>query len=246
VVEPLFISPIASDVSIGSKVRISGAEAKHALTVKRMQPGEAIAISDGLGTKLRGKVALATKEFLEIEVSVIENLERPKPALALIQALAKGDRDELALQACTELGIDAVIPWQAERSVSIWKQDKKIKGQLRWQAIATEAAKQSLRAFIPTVEPVLGTEELVERVKSFDTCLVLDPTAKVSITSVELSASKSIAIVVGPEGGISEQELQALQRAGGLLVSLGSGILRTSTAGVAVVSYLQAKLGNWS
>jgi 16S rRNA (uracil1498-N3)-methyltransferase len=166
--------------------------------------------------------------------------------LTLIQALAKGDRDELALQACTELGIDAVIPWQAERSVSIWKQDKKIKGQLRWQAIATEAAKQSLRAFIPTVEPVLGTEELVERVKSFDTCLVLDPTAKVSITSVELSASKSIAIVVGPEGGISEQELQALQRAGGLLVSLGSGILRTSTAGVAVVSYLQAKLGNWS
>jgi 16S rRNA (uracil1498-N3)-methyltransferase len=96
------------------------------------------------------------------------------------------------------------------------------------------------------VEPVLGTEELFERLRGFDVCLVLDPTAKVSITSVELSASNSIAIVVGPEGGITDQELQALQRAGGLLVSLGSGILRTSTAGVAVVSYLQAKLGNWS
>ena len=245
-VEPLFISPISSDVSIGSKVRISGAEAKHALAVKRMQPGEAISISDGLGTKLRGKVTLATKEFLELEVSAIEQLERPKPSLTLIQALAKGDRDELAVQACTELGIDTVIPWQADRSVSIWKHDKKTKGQLRWQAIATEAAKQSLRAFIPTVEPVLGTEELFERLRGFDVCLVLDPTAKVSITSVELSASNSIAIVVGPEGGITDQELQALQRAGGLLVSLGSGILRTSTAGVAVVSYLQAKLGNWS
>jgi 16S rRNA (uracil1498-N3)-methyltransferase len=246
VVEPLFISPISSDVSVGSKVKISGPEAKHALSVKRMQPGEAIAVSDGQGTKLHGKVTLATKEFLELEVSAIEQLERPKPSLTLIQALAKGDRDELAVQACTELGIDTVIPWQAERSVSIWKHDKKIKGQLRWQSIATEAAKQSLRAFIPKVEPVLGTEELLARLKSFDICLVLDPTAKTSITSVELSGNNSIALVVGPEGGISDQELQAMHGAGGALVSLGSGILRTSTAGVAVVSYIQAKLGNWS
>jgi 16S rRNA (uracil1498-N3)-methyltransferase len=187
-----------------------------------------------------------TKEFLELEVSAIEQLERPKPSLTLIQALAKGDRDELAVQACTELGIDTVIPWQAERSVSIWKHDKKIKGQLRWQSIATEAAKQSLRAFIPKVEPVLGTDELLARLDSFDICLVLDPTAKTSITSVELSGSDSIALVVGPEGGISDQELQAMHGAGGALVSLGSGILRTSTAGVAVVSYIQAKLGNWS
>jgi 16S rRNA (uracil1498-N3)-methyltransferase len=164
----------------------------------------------------------------------------------LVQALAKGDRDEMAVQACTELGIQTVIPWQSERSVSIWKPEKQDKHRLRWQTIATEASKQSLRPFIPEVEKVLGTSELVERLKQFDLTLVLDPTSSTSLTSVPLSGHQSIAIVVGPEGGISPEELGQFGSAGLSLVGLGSGILRTSTAGVAVVSYLQATLGNWS
>jgi len=163
-----------------------------------------------------------------------------------VQALAKGDRDEMAVQACTELGIQTVIPWQSERSVSIWKPEKQDKHRLRWQTIATEAAKQSLRPFIPEVEKVLGTSELVDRLKNFDLTLVLDPTSITSLTSVPILGHQSIAIVVGPEGGISPQELDQFRSAGLNLVGLGSGILRTSTAGVAVVSYLQATLGNWS
>ena len=245
-VEPLFISPIPSDTKTGSKIRIAGAEAKHAMSVRRLQVGEAISVSDGQGQKARGKVSELSKDFLELNVESVENIERPKPQLVLVQALAKGDRDEMAVQACTELGIQTVIPWQSERSVSIWKSEKQDKHRLRWQTIATEAAKQSLRPFIPEVEKVLGTAQLMDRLQSFDLKLVLDPTSSTALTSVSLIGHQSIAIVVGPEGGISPQELEQFRSAGLSQVALGSGILRTSTAGVAVVSYLQATLGNWS
>jgi 16S rRNA (uracil1498-N3)-methyltransferase len=246
VVEPLFISPIPSDTKAGSKIKIAGAEAKHAMSVRRLQVGEAISVSDGQGNKARGKVSQLSKDFLELDVESVESIERPKPKLILVQALAKGDRDEMAVQACTELGIQSVIPWQSERSVSIWKPEKQDKHRLRWQTIATEAAKQSLRPFIPEVEQVLATRELTERLKQFDLTLVLDPTSSTPLTSVSLLGHQSIAIVVGPEGGISPEELGQFRSAGLSLVGLGSGILRTSTAGVAVVSFLQATLGNWS
>ena len=245
-VEPLFISPIPSDTKAGSKIKIAGAEAKHAMSVRRLQVGEAISVSDGQGNKARGKVSQLSKDFLELDVESVESIERPKPQLILVQALAKGDRDEMAVQACTELGIQSVIPWQSERSVSIWKPEKQDKHRLRWQTIATEAAKQSLRPFIPEVEQVLATRELTERLKQFDLTLVLDPTSSTPLTSVSLLGHQSISIVVGPEGGISPEELGQFRSAGLSLVGLGSGILRTSTAGVAVVSYLQATLGNWS
>ena len=245
-VEPLFISPIPSDTKTGSKIRIAGAEAKHAMSVRRLQVGEAIAVSDGQGNKARGKVSQLSKDFLELEVESLLKIERPTPKLVLVQALAKGDRDEMAVQACTELGIQTVIPWQSERSVSIWKPEKQDKHRVRWQTIATEAAKQSLRPFIPEVEQVLGTRELAERLKQFDLTLVLDPTSTTALTGISVAGHQSIAIVVGPEGGISPEELEVFRSAGLSLVGLGSGILRTSTAGVAVVSYLQATLGNWS
>lgn len=245
-VEPLFISPIATDTKPGSKIKIAGAEAKHASSVRRLQVGEAIAVSDGQGKKARGIVSQVSKDFLELEVQSLEIIERPKPQLILIQALAKGDRDEMAVQACTELGIQTVIPWQSERSVSIWKPEKMEKHRQRWQSIATEAAKQSLRPFIPDVDQVLDSQGLSERIKAFDLTLVLDPTSKTALPTVPVSGHQSIAIVVGPEGGISQSELELFTAAGSSLVGLGSGILRTSTAGVAVVSYLQATLGNWS
>lgn len=245
-VEPLFISPIATGTTVGSKLKIAGAEAKHAISVRRLQVGEAIAVSDGQGRRVRGKVSQVTKEYLELEVLSVDEIARPTPQIILVQALAKGDRDEMAVQACTELGIQTVIPWQSERSVSIWKPEKQAKHRQRWQAIATEAAKQSLRAFIPNVEQVLGTAELAQKLKEYELTLVLDPTSKVSITAIDLTPHRAIAVVVGPEGGISAQELETFSAAGLSVVSMGSGILRTSTAGVAVVSYLQAQLGNWS
>ena len=244
-VEPLFFAAIGSDSAVGTSFTLGGPEAKHAISVRRMTIGESISVSDGSGVKMRGKVTKVKKETLEISIESIEELFAPKSQLVLIQALAKGDRDELAIQACTELGLFGVIPWQADRSISIWKAEKKQKGQARWQSIVTEAAKQSLRAFIPRVEQVLDSQELISALEVFDQVLILEPEADKSITEINPPAEGKVAIVVGPEGGISEQELESFRKSGFSSVRLGRGVLRTSTAGMAAVSYLQAKLGDW-
>jgi 16S rRNA (uracil1498-N3)-methyltransferase len=246
VVEPLFFAAIGKDTLVGSTFVLGGPEAKHAVGVRRMVPGEAISVSDGAGLKIRGKVSKVSKDTLEMSVDSVENLAAPSVQLHLVQALAKGDRDELAIQACTELGAYGVIPWQSDRSVSIWKDDKKIKGQTRWQTIVTEAAKQSLRAFAPKVEAVLNSQELVSRLAAFDAVLVLDPEGKTSISEATIPHTGSVAIVVGPEGGMSESELEAFATAGFSSVRMGAGVLRTSTAGMAAMAYLQAKLGDWN
>jgi 16S rRNA (uracil1498-N3)-methyltransferase len=246
VVEPLFFAAIGKDTVAGSVFVLGGPEAKHAVSVRRMNIGESIAVSDGAGRKVRGKVAKVLKDTLEVLVESVDALNPPSTKLVLVQALAKGDRDELAIQACTELGVFEVIPWQSDRSISIWKAEKKQKGQTRWQTIVTEAAKQSLRAFVPRVSEVLDSAELIQVLRGFDQVLILDPEARGSITEVDAPLTGSIAIVVGPEGGISEAELAAFTEAGFSSVHLGSGVLRTSTAGMAAISYLQARLGDWS
>jgi 16S rRNA (uracil1498-N3)-methyltransferase len=246
VVEPLFFAAIGNDTKVGSTFNLAGPDAKHAVTVRRMAVGEAIAVSDGSGIKIRGKVVKLSKDSLELSVEGIETLPAPKVQMHLAQALAKADRDELAIQACTELGVFGVTPWQSERSISIWKDEKRTKGQLRWQTIVTEAAKQSLRAFVPAVDKVHTSQELVQKLAEFSKVLVLDPESKVSITQVQLPSTGSIAVVVGPEGGISPVELAEFTAAGFDLVHLGKGVLRTSTAGMAAISYLQAKMGDWN
>ena len=245
-VEPLFFAAIGKDTVAGSVFVLGGPEAKHAVSVRRMNVGEAIAVSDGAGLKVRGKVAKVLKDTLEVLVESVDAINPPSTKLVLVQALAKGDRDELAIQACTELGVFEVIPWQADRSISIWKAEKKQKGQTRWQTIVTEAAKQSLRAFVPRVSEVLDSAELIQVLRGFDQVLILDPEAESSITERNTPIVGSVAIVVGPEGGISEEELAAFAEAGFSSVHLGSGVLRTSTAGMAAISFLQAKLGEWS
>jgi hypothetical protein len=158
---------------------------------------------------------------------------------------AKGDRDELAIQAATELGVFSVIPWEADRSISKWIGLKEEKAVARWQTIVTEAAKQSLRSFTPIVKPAVATLGLSQLVSEFDSVLILDPTAEQGLGSLEFSQPQTLAIVVGPEGGISPQELEQLESAGAKRVRLGQSILRTSTAGVAAIAAIMVKTNLW-
>jgi len=231
-VEPLFIK---TDLVSAATVELTGDEAKHAISVRRMRVGEAIAISNGKGLKVRGTVASLEKNSLVVDVLETIQEELPKVQFVLVQALAKGDRDELAIQAATELGVSSVIPWQANRSVSRWEGKKLDSGRERWQQIVIEAAKQSLRSFIPEVQPALTTNQLAAELKAFDLVLVLDLTGMKSLSDVQLPAAGKVAIVVGPEGGIAAEELELL---GGEVISLGANVLRTSTAGPAVLAAL--------
>ena len=231
---------------VGAIVRLRGADARHAATVSRVRPGERLRLGDGAGLVLHGTVTSAESAEVALEVEHVERTPRPAPRIHLVQALAKGDRDELALQAATELGVDIVVPWQAARSISRWDAAKAVKGRERWTTIAREASKQSLRPWLPEVEAVATTKQLVERA-STATVLVLDPLGDVALADLAPTelGDRDVVLVVGPEGGISDDELTTLTAAGARRVRLGPTVLRTSTAGPAAIAVLSAALGRW-
>ncbi|MGX5695269.1 16S rRNA (uracil(1498)-N(3))-methyltransferase [Agromyces soli] len=227
----------------GARVALAGDEARHAVQVARVRVGERIAIGDGRGTIVRGAVVEAAPGLVAVEVDEVVREDEPAPALVLVQALAKGDRDEMAVQAATELGVDRIVPWAAARSVSRWQGPKAEKGRARWATIAREASKQSIRSRVPRVEPVTATAGLPALLAGARV-LVLEPTATRGLAELELDR-RDVALVVGPEGGIAPEEIARLEAAGAEPVRLGPGVLRTSTAGPAAIAVLSAALGRW-
>lgn len=244
-VEPLFrIGQVPSGLKPGDQLALDGSEAKHAISVRRMRVGEAIALTDGRGARIRGVVKTIEERSLTVDVKSVEIESEPTLKITLVQALAKGDRDELAIQAATEIGVWSAIPWQATRSISRWDAAKAKKGQERWQAIVTEAAKQSLRTFHPSVQTLHTSNDLTTLIEKGATALVLDPTAEFGLGSISTNAlTGHLLLIVGPEGGISPEELSAFERAGAKRVHLGSSILRTSTAGAVALAILQSQVG---
>ncbi|WP_374010633.1 16S rRNA (uracil(1498)-N(3))-methyltransferase [Leifsonia sp. LS-T14] len=239
----LYLREDLDDVEVGARLSLTGAEAKHAATVNRTRPGESVLIGNGRGLVASGEVLVATNSELTIDVEAVSRVPRPAPAIALVQALAKGDRDELAIQAATELGVDAVVPWVASRSVSRWEGPKVAKGRERWATIVREAAKQSIRAWTPEVGE-LSTTRQIAALTAGARVLVLEPDAETPLTGIRPDG-RDLVLVVGPEGGIAPQELAALRDAGAELVRLGATVLRTSTAGPAALAVLNAALGRW-
>ena len=231
------------ELAPGAIVELAGDEARHAVTVSRVRPGERVSIGDGRGVLVRGTVTETGPKRLAIEADEVLVEERPSPHITLVQALAKGDRDELAVQAATELGVDEIVPWAAARSVSRWDGPKAEKGRLRWASIAREAVKQSIRAWLPPVAPLATTAELPERLAGVR-MLLLEPTATARLTDLRPDG-RDLALVVGPEGGIAPVELERLIAAGAEPVRLGASVLRTSTAGPAAIAVLNAQLGRW-
>lgn len=237
-------SEIGAEVSV---VHLRGADARHAATVSRVRVGETLRLGDGAGLVVHGVVISLELGDVTLAVDRVERYERPRLGIHLVQALAKGDRDELAVQAATELGVDGVIPWGSARSVSRWDAAKAVKGRERWQTIAREATKQSMRPWMPVVEPLVTTAQLARRAGE-STVLVLDPTGEQALTALtpdELEREGPLLIVVGPEGGIAPDERDALTAAGARCVRLGASVLRTSTAGPAAIAVLSATLGRW-
>ncbi|WP_028244910.1 16S rRNA (uracil(1498)-N(3))-methyltransferase [Pseudoclavibacter soli] len=235
---------------VGAEISFSGDEARHAATVRRLHPGEIISLADGYGLELVGEITTADRK--QVSLRVTDRIEHPAPTeqIRLVQALAKGGRDELAVQAATEAGVDAVTPWQARRSVSVWAgQAKQLSGIARWRSVAREAAKQSLRARTPTVDALLDSPGLLAAVAAWvasgASVLVLEPTAGVPLSTVPLSPGHDVVLIVGPEGGIDDAELAALDAAGARRVLLGPSVLRTSNAGLAGIALVNAALGRW-
>ncbi|MEV5042759.1 16S rRNA (uracil(1498)-N(3))-methyltransferase [Microbacterium sp. LMI1x-1-1.1] len=241
-----FLIEDAGAAGPGDVVRLTGAEAHHAAAVRRIRAGEDVTVGDGRGVWLTGTVSAAAPKEVSVEVSTRAEVPAASPRTVLVQALAKGDRDELAVQAATELGVDAIMPWQAARSVSRWEGPKVAKGVARWETIAREAAKQAHRPWLAELHQPVSTRQLAALAQNAR-MLVLEPTASVALSRIEIDAADAsdVILVVGPEGGISPEELDLLQSAGATLVRLGDTVLRTSTAGPAALAVVNAALGRW-
>lgn len=238
-----FIVPDCTEAKVGDRLRLTGAEAKHASLVRRVRVGESISLGDGSGVWLEGSVEDVSAAQVIVRVSSRAEEELPESKIVLVQALAKGDRDEMAVQAACELGVDEIVPWQASRSISRWEGPKAAKGRERWATIVREAAKQSHRAWVPAVAEVVSTGQLAQRA-SDTRMLVLDPWTDAKLSDVRADGRDTL-LVVGPEGGIAPDELERLELAGAERVRMGDTVLRTSTAGPAAIAVLSVSLGRW-
>jgi 16S rRNA (uracil1498-N3)-methyltransferase len=235
--------------SVGELAVVDGDEGFHAANVRRIRVGEELDLSDGLGAIARCVIEDVGKGRLAARVIDRRAVAMPRPRVTVVQALPKSDRSELAIELATEAGADAFVAWQASRCVARWDgQDRVDKGLRRWRAVARSAARQSRRAHIPEVSGVVSTTELVERVRDIASTpvLVLHESATQPITEVPLAEVDSLLLVIGPEGGIADDEISALSRAGATVVRLGPTVLRTSTAAAVALGALGVLTRRWA
>ncbi|MES5821193.1 16S rRNA (uracil(1498)-N(3))-methyltransferase [Streptomyces sp. RG80] len=233
---------------IGGQFVLDGPEGRHAVSVKRMRPGENVVLTDGRGHWIEGVVKAAEGKdrlvVMDLE-SLVEEAEEA-PRITVVQALPKGDRGELAVETMTETGVDAIVPWQASRCITQWKGDRGLKALGKWRATAREAGKQSRRFRFPEVADLATSKQVAALLAEADFAAVLHESGDEPLATVELPTEGDIVLVVGPEGGVSPEELALFAEAGAKPYVLGRSVLRTSTAGTAATAVLLARTGRWS
>jgi 16S rRNA (uracil1498-N3)-methyltransferase len=226
-----------AEVAAGVMVTLDGPEGRHAADVRRLATGEAICLTNGAGVVASGVVAEVRRGSLDVQLDSVETHTQHSPRLVAVQALAKGGRDEDAIEAMTEVGVDEIIGWSASRSIAKWTD----RTSSRWQDTVNAASKQSRRAWWPAVSGPASTRAVADRIAAASLALVLHESARQPLAAVEVPRVGEVVVVIGPEGGISEEELASFAEAGGRVVRLGDSVLRSSTAGVAALSVLCAR-----
>jgi 16S rRNA (uracil1498-N3)-methyltransferase len=229
----------------GHEVTVEGDEAHHAVAVRRLRVEERVVLTDGRGTTVLGTVAETGRRHLCVRVGRVETVTEPTPRVTVVQALPKGDRGELAVELLTEVGVATIVPWAAARSVAVWRGERGEKALTRWRVTAREAAKQARRAWFPQVTGLASTAEVASLVGRATVTVVLHEDAPDALADVPIPDDATVLVVVGPEGGLTDEELEALRTAGASVVRLGAEVLRTSTAGVAGVSALLSRTARW-
>lgn len=240
---PLFLVPPGHLAT--PTVTLSGPEGHHAAAVRRLRTGERADVSDGAGTLAECVVASVAAEVVVLTVRTVRVVPAPEPRITVVQALPKGDRAELAVELMTEVGVDSVVAWAAERSVTRWQGDRGERALAKWRGTAREASKQSRRAWIPAVTGPARLPDLMKLVSAAARAVVLEADAPDPLSALPLPGRGEILLIVGPEGGVSPAERSALAGAGAAQARLGPTVLRTSTAGAAAAAVLLSRTGRW-
>ena len=242
---PVFLVEPGRITAPGDPVVLTGPEGRHAAVVRRLRAGERADLSDGAGTLASGVVSSVGPDTVTVSLRTVLPVPPPAPRITVVQALAKGDRGELAVEMMTEVGVDDLVAWSAARSVTRWEGARGQRSLAKWRVVAREAAKQSRRAWIPAVTGPASLADVVAQVSSAPCAVLLAVDAAVPLSRLALPSSGDIVMVVGPEGGISPAERSALTAAGAIEARLGSTVLRTSTAGAAAAAVLLSRSGRW-
>lgn len=238
-VSPVFV--VTTERLVAGSVLVDGAEGHHAATVTRLRVGEAVVLTDGAGRRAEGVVAAVGTQRVHVTVGQVTLEPEPSPRFVVVQALPKGDRGELAVETMTELGVDVVVPWAASRCVTRWRGARGDKALARWRTSAKAAAKQSRRSRFPEVAELATTGEVAELLRPAAAGLVLHEEATEPLAGLAPPAAGVVVVVIGPEGGISADELGTFREAGAGTYRLGETVLRTSTAGPAALAVLNAR-----
>lgn len=251
---PVFFSPQVAEGVAGQVLTFGEDVAGHAVRVRRLGPGDELEVVDGSGTRVRGTVSAASANELGLHVASVTHTGVDQPRLVLVQALAKGDRDLQAIEAATEIGVDEVVPWAAERSIADWPAKKRDKLAAKWDNVLRAASLQARRSRFPLRHDLVRGTGLASTLTETDTVYVLHEAAELKLSqalsdfgsaNISPTASGRIVLVVGPEGGVSDAELDALAAIGAKAVLLGPTVLRSSSAGAAGLVMAQNSLGRW-
>lgn len=237
--EAMFLADLA-DANVGDTFVLAGDEGRHAAAVRRIRVGESIMVSDGAGRGVRGTVTEVEKSAVTVEVTETMTAEKPAVRYVAAQALAKGDRGEMAVEMLTEVGIDRIIPYMAARSVVRWTLDREERQLGRWRSTAREATKQSRRLRVPIVAAPMSMKELAVLAGQVDAAFILHEGADDPLSRFDLPDAGEVLFIIGPEGGLTDTEIEAFEAAGAKQALVSDAVLRTSTAGVVALAQLQA------
>jgi 16S rRNA (uracil1498-N3)-methyltransferase len=237
---------VDADELTGDEIRLAGTEGRHAVAVRRIRMGEQIVLTDTRGAGALCVVRSVSKQSLTAEVLERRSEPPPSPRLVVVQAVPKGDHAERAVDLLTEVGVDEIVPWASTRTVVTWTGEREEKALARWRATAHAAAKQSRRLWFPDVAALHTTDRVADRIAAAALALVLHETADTSVTAHDTPVSGEILLVVGPEGGVTDDELDRFTAAGAHPVRLGPTVLRSSTAGVVAAAAVLSRTPRWS
>lgn len=238
---PVFISDTAAVA--GEHVTVTGPEGRHAVTVKRIVPGERVMLIDGHGTARTCQVtAVSGRDRMDVVVESVEEIPPANPRVTIVQAIPKSERSELTVDLLTQAGADRIVAWQSQRTIAKWA-GKEAKSLAKWQAAAEAAAKQSRRATIPEVVGVVDAAGVDKLIAEADLAIILHEEASTPLR--ELNFTGNVVVIIGPEGGVSPEELHRFTAAGAHTVKLGPEVLRTASAGMVALAAIGVLSDRW-
>ena len=237
---------IAPERVVDGRVTFDALETRHLARVLRLGPGDTVVASDGAGHDYTVRLDAVRPRATGVVVGVADAVAESPLAIALVQGVPKGDKLETIVRAATELGVARIVPALAARTVVRLAERQSAARLARWQRVAREAAKQSGRRTVPNVAPPRPLEGCLDEARDAELALCLweGETSPLGVVLAEAKRPRRVAVLIGPEGGLERAEVDAARARGWRVVGLGARILRTETAGPALIAILQARWGD--